>query len=176
MIVKPKHFELYELVCPHVYYQDGELAWGFLDQKQLILMDWIRDQLGEVSVNNWYQEYRNSAFVLYIIDCVNNKRPILVSNEPTPPATLLYQRGLRCNICGLSYAKTQAGIIYVSGHFLGKADDFDVKGMTAGQVRQWLLQHQEEIPYPIRLEKNTSWVHMDCEDNLTGEKVQLING
>ena len=174
MITKPKYFQLYELVCPHVYYRFGEQAWGFLDQNQMILMDWIRENLGETYINNWY-EYLDSDFIKYIIDRIKNKEPILVSEEPKPPDTLLYQRGLRCNICGLSYAKTKEGIVYVSGHFLGKADDFDVKTMSAGEVRLWLLQHPDRIPYPIRLEKNIKWVHMDSEDNFTGEKVHLFN-
>ena len=47
--------------------------------------------------------------------------------------------------------------------------------MSAGEVRLWLLQHPDRIPYPIRLEKNIKWVHMDSEDNFTGEKVHLFN-
>jgi hypothetical protein len=175
MITKPKHFQLYELVCPHIYFRDGERAWGYLDEKQMIVMDWVREELGVVEVNNWYQKYLDSLFIRYIRDSISNNKPLFVFNEPKPEDGLLYQRGLRCNICGLSYAKTQAGIIYVSGHFLGKADDYNVSGMTADKVRLYLLQHQEKIPFPIRIEKGTSWVHSDTEDNLTGEKVVLFN-
>ena len=77
MITKPKYFQLYELVCPHVYYRFGEQAWGFLDQNQMILMDWIRENLGETYINNWY-EYLDSDFIKYIIDRIKNKEPILV--------------------------------------------------------------------------------------------------
>ena len=175
MIQKPKHFDLQELICPHVYYKFGEMAWQFLDQKQLILMDWIRDQLGAIFVNNWYYEYLDSTFVKYIRNSILENKPIFAFSEPSYPDTLFSQRGLRCNICGLNYVKTQAGIIYVSPHFLGKADDYDVQGMVAEEVRQWILAHQNDLPYPIRFEKGVTWVHMDCEEAITGEKVQLVN-
>lgn len=174
MIHKPKHFDLQELVCPHVYYKFGEMAWQFLDQTQLILMDWIRDRYDKpVYVNNWYDQYLDSDFVRYVRDSVENKKPIFAFNSPKYPVTLFSQRGLRCNICGLNYSKTHAGIIYVSPHFLGKADDFNVEGKTAKEVRSDLDTHQLEIPYNIRLEKNVTWVHLDCED--TGQKVFLFN-
>ena len=175
MIQKPKHYNLEELVCPHVFYKFGEQGWSFLDKNQMILMDWISETLGPTFVNNYEHEYHDHPYIQFIRESIRDKKPIFEFNAPPRPDTLLSQRGLRCNICGLSYAKTQAGIIYLSGHFLGKADDFMVKSMTAENVRLWLLKNQEKIPFPIRLEKNVPWVHMDSEDNLTGEKVHLFN-
>jgi hypothetical protein len=176
MIQKPKHFGLEELVCPHVYYKYGEMAWQFLDQKQLILLDWVRERLGAMFINNWHEDqWINSDYVQFIIEKTKAGLPIIETEEPVPDPALFSQRGLRCNICGLNYAKTQAGIIYVSPHFLGKGDDYDVKTMEAEEVRKWLIQHQTDIPYPIRLEKGVQWVHMDCEEAITGEKVQLVN-
>jgi hypothetical protein len=174
MIQKPDWFDLEELVCPHVYYKFWEMAWQFLDQKQLILMDWVRNKLGPTFVNNWHEpEYINSDFVKFIAEKVAHNLPIFVNEEPVPNAQLFSQRGLRCNICGLNYTKTKAGIIYVSPHFLGKGDDYDIQGKMPEEVRQWLIKHQSEIPYPIRLEIGVPWVHMDCEDS--GQKVQLVN-
>jgi hypothetical protein len=172
MIYRTKHFELQELVCPHVFYKFKEQAWDFLDWQQMINLDWVRDQLGATFVNNWYDQYLNSDFVRYIRDAVESNEPIFPFREPKPPEALLYQRGLRCNICGISYAKTQAGQVYVSGHFLGKADDYNVDHRPAEEVRQYLIKHQDKITYPMRLEKGTSWVHMDSEE--TGEKVHLF--
>lgn len=173
MIQKPQHFDLEELVCPHVYYKFGEMSWQFLDQKQLILMDWVREQLGPMFVNNWLHEYLEHPFVKFIKESIRDHKPIFVFDEPKAPPALFSQRGLRCNICNLNYNKTIAGIIYLSPHFLGKGDDFDVMGMSAEEVRQWLIKNKSKIPYNIRLEKGVSWVHMDCEDS--GEKVQLVN-
>lgn len=173
MIQKPQYFELQELVCPHVFYKFGEMAWQFFDQKELILMDWIRIKLGPMFVNNWYEQYISSDYVTYIRENVASGNPIIVANEPVPEDALFSQRGLRCNICGLNYSATQAGRIYVSPHFLGKAIDFDCQGRTAEEVRQWLIANANSIPYPIRLEKSVAWVHQDSED--PGEKVQLVD-
>lgn len=84
------------------------------------------------------------------------------------------QRGLRCNMCQLVKSKTYT---YISAHILGKAGDFDVKGMTAEQARRLIIERQELLPCPIRLEKDVSWLHFDTrsEDNKTG-KVTLFRG
>lgn len=78
------------------------------------------------------------------------------------------QRGFRENICQIVKDKTAQGILYVSGHPLGKAFDFDVKGMKAEDVRKWIREHIDECPWPIRLEKKVSWVHIDVMN--IGEK------
>ena len=87
------------------------------------------------------------------------------------PSLGLTQRGLRCNLCSLVKAKTEAGILYVSPHLLAAGFDFDVEGMTAEEVRQWLVQHKEELPYPIRIEQDVNWVHLDV---LTNSKEKII--
>ena len=174
MIQKPKHFDLEELVCPHVYYRFGEMAWQFFDPRILELWDWVRDNLGPVYINNWAMpQWINSPYVKFIREKVKARKPIYPSEEPVAPTALFSQRGLRCNICNLAYAATRNGVIYVSPHFLGKAGDGDVQGKTAEQVRQWLRINALKIPYPIRLERDVTWVHMDCED--TGQKVFLFN-
>jgi hypothetical protein len=169
---RAKHFKLQELVCAHVYFKYGDQAWDFLDDKQMELMDWIGERLGVVIVNNYHLPvYANSDYIKYIAKqaSADPQLPIIASQVPVKPKLLQDQRGLRCNLCQLYLDKTNAGIIYVSGHGLARADDFDVKGYTAQQVRQYIIDHQAELPFPIRLEKNVLWVHMDSED--TGEKV-----
>ena len=173
MIQKPDWFDLDELVCPHVYYKFGEMAWQFFDPRLFVLMDWVRHKLGPVFINNWYHNHRNTDYFKYISSKAKANIPIMRADVPDPPRDLFDERGLRCNLCDLNLQKTNKGIIYVSPHFLGKAIDFDVMGRTSEEVRQWLVNNKGAIPYPIRLEKNVNWVHMDCEDS--GEKVQLIN-
>jgi len=85
----------------------------------------------------------------------------------------LTQRGVRCNLCSLVKAKTEAGECYLSAHIFGAACDFDVKGMTAQQVRLWIVEHEDEVPYPVRLEKDVTWVHLDVF-NSTDRKVVLF--
>lgn len=49
-----------------------------------------------------------------------------------------------------------------SQHNHGRSVDFDVKGMTAQQVRDWLKVHYKELPEPnIWVEEGTRWVHFD---------------
>lgn len=68
------------------------------------------------------------------------------------------QRGLRCNMCDLVKSKNTP---YLSAHVLGKAVDFTIGGLTAEQGRRLIIQNASLFPCQIRLEKGTSWVHMD---------------
>jgi len=80
------------------------------------------------------------------------------------------QRGFRCNICPL--VKNAKGI-YVSAHMTGQAVDFEVEGMVAEEVRQYIIKNKTLWPYSIRLEAGVSWVHLDTRG--TDQKVSLFN-
>ena len=65
---------------------------------------------------------------------------------------------------------------------MGKAIDFDVKGMTADEVREWLIENEDLLPYKIRLEhkinktgKTITWVHMDVYYLERNKKLTLFN-
>ena len=141
-----KYFKIQELVCKHVYEKWGDKAWQFLDEKLLANLEWIRERLGKpIVINNWAQGGQFS------------------------------QRGLRCNTCQLVIEKTDLRKVYLSQHIFGKAVDFDVVGMTAEDVRRWIMAHSSELPYPIRMEDGVNWVHMDTM--ATGKtKVQVFHG
>lgn len=172
MIHKPIYFDLEELVCPHVYYRFGEMAWQFYDPRQFELLDWLRQRLGPVYVNDWHEKYLTSDYIRYIKERMTLKLPIIKKDLPDAPDKMHDERGLRCNLCSLVQEKTIAGIPYLSGHILGKADDLEVQGMLAQEVRNHIIQNKNSLPYNIRLEKDVSWVHMDCED--TDQKVFLF--
>lgn len=140
---KPRHFILAELVCPHVFNKFGDVAWSFFDEKLLTTIDLLRDQLGPIYVNDWDSKGEFS------------------------------QRGFRCILCQLVQNAVKNGILYVSPHMTGQAVDFEVDNMTAEKVRQWILSSQNILPYPIRLERNVSWIHLDVRD--AGQKVTLFN-
>lgn len=63
-----------------------------------------------------------------------------------------------------------------SQHKFGRAIDIDVIGMTAEEVRQYILKNQDKFPFITRLEDKVSWVHIDCANTcqngilLFGEK------
>jgi len=74
------------------------------------------------------------------------------------------QRGLRHNRSSMVQKKTS---IYLSAHMFGKAVDFDVQGMSAVEVREWIVENEDLFPCKIRLERNLkgkpiSWVHLCC--------------
>lgn len=143
MMYRPQYFKLYELVCPEVYNKFGDMAWQFFDEKAVITLDWVRRTLNKpITINTWHD---GGEFD---------------------------ERGLRCIQCKIVHDKCYQGQVYVSPHILGKAFDFDVEGMDAGEVRVWLAANKDKIPYPIRLENHVEWVHMDTED--TGVKVFLF--
>lgn len=82
------------------------------------------------------------------------------------------QRGLRCNRCQLVQSKSTP---YLTAHLRGQAVDFDVPGMSAEEVRRLVVNNQELLPYPIRVEKDVNWVHIDvC--NTTDQKIVQFNG
>lgn len=140
---KCKHFEIYELVSKQVYQKYGERAWQFFDPRLLVMLDWVREKLDKpITVNDWYWGGQFD------------------------------ERGLRCNLDPMMVGKTKAGKIYCSPHPFGQGVDFDVEGMTAQQVRDWLEEHKEELPFPIRLEDGVSWVHMDVRN--VGVKIYLF--
>ncbi|WP_294141560.1 hypothetical protein [uncultured Sanguibacteroides sp.] len=84
------------------------------------------------------------------------------------------QRGLRCNICKLVKDKTERGEIYLSAHCNGAGVDFEVKGMTAEEVRTKIAANMCLLPYPIRIERGVSWVHLDIYDYLNGKKINYF--
>ena len=84
----------------------------------------------------------------------------------------LTQRGLRCNLCPIVAKKHS---LYLSAHILGKAGDFTVHGLTAEEARTKIIQNSHLLPYPIRMEKNVTWLHIDTlPKNGITEKIHLF--
>jgi hypothetical protein len=172
MVYKSQYFDLVELVCPHVYYKYGEWLWQFIDERLLKTLDFIRSKNGPVFVNNYdMPQYVNSDYILYIRGRMRNNLPIIPEHVPLPPKGLLDERGVRCNLCDTVIKKS--GSLYMSAHVHWTAVDFDVQGKIAEEVRQWIINNAAKMPYPVRLEKGVSWVHLDMVNSET--KVQLIN-
>ena len=145
-MIKTKNFRLEELVCDHVFKKYGQTAWQFLDPRLIQTLNYIRDKINKpMEINNYYWGGGDS------------------------------QSGLRCNLCHLVYIRTKKDMVYMSAHCEGQAIDFSTENLTADEVREWLIKHQEELPYPIRLEHGDyadHWVHLDVRD--AGEKVYIF--
>ena len=142
-----KYFDIEELVCPHVYNKSSlrALAWDFFDPRLLETLYIIRERLGKpIYVNNWSM------------------------------GGTLSQRGLRCNVCVLVREKTNLEKPYVSTHLQGTGIDFDVKEMSARQVRDWIIENQDILPYPIRLEDKVTCVHLHVRNDGKMGKVVMF--
>lgn len=146
-----KYFKVQELVSSKVYKKYGESSWKFLCPRLLQTLLVIRKKLNKpITINNWHNGGKFS------------------------------QRGLRSNLGSIFLSKFKKGALYLSGHVLGKAVDFDVAGMTANEVRDWLVTNEKILPYKIRLEnklkgKYISWVHLDMIWESKNPKVYKFN-
>jgi hypothetical protein len=146
-----KYFDIRELVSPMVYKIYGNRAWRFFDTEALEVLLWIRIKLNKaITINNWH--YGGS----------------------------LSQRGLRTNLGSIFKKMFERGRLYLSGHIFGKAFDFDVEGMTAEEVRDWIWKNQKTLPHKVRLEwkkngKPITWVHMDMMSEPILPKVYKFN-
>lgn len=130
------YFNIKELVCPHVYDKHREYAWNFFDPRLLDTLFVIREKIGKpIYVNNWDMGGDFS------------------------------QRGFRCNICALVKEKTALEKLYITAHSQGMGVDFDVKGMSAEEVRMWLKSNQILLSHPIRVEEDVNWVHLDVRSD-----------
>ena len=114
-----------------------------------------------------FLDYR-LLYVLFIIRTNLNKR-ITVNHGR------LQQRGLRTIVQQLVRDKFRRGILYISPHMQGKAVDFDVEGMSAYEVRRWIVDHQALFPFKIRLERGVSWVHIDVVYEEHNPNIYLFN-
>ena len=140
-----KYFDLSELVCPHVHKAFGEMALSFFDPRLLETVLILREHIDKsIYINNW-----------------------MVHGE-------FSQRGFRCIKCSLVQDAIKAKKLYVSAHMTGQAVDFDVIDMNAEQVRQWIVTNQNILPYNIRLERDTSWTHLDVRSG--EQKITIFNG
>lgn len=141
------YFNISELVCQHVFRKFGEGAWQFFDNRLLETLLVIRQNIGKpITVNNWH---KGGSFT---------------------------QRGLRCNVCSLVSRNTRIEKAYMSAHIQGTGIDFDVKDMSAEQVRCWIEKHKSLLPYPIRLEKDVTWVHLDMRNDGSKSKITYFRG
>ena len=111
--------------------------------------------------------------LLIIRECIG--QPITVNNWTSKGR--FSQRGLRHNQSPMVVRKNRP---YLSAHMFGKAVDFDVRGMEAEEVRDWIKLNIDRFPCKIRLEhkKNgvpINWVHLDVIQDERNDKLKLFN-
>lgn len=146
-----KNFKIQELVGKWTYKIHKERSWKFFSTDALHMLLIIRTGLDRpMTINTWHVGGRFS------------------------------QRGLRSNLSNIFRQMFLSKKLYLSGHVLGEAFDFDITGMSAREVRIWIQLNQHLFPFKIRLEykKNgveINWVHIDCIQELHNPKIYLFN-
>ena len=141
------YFKLQELVCPHVYRRYGERAWQFLSTTFLHTLLIVRRDIiqNPMVCNNYHKGGLSGA------------------------------RGLRCNMCNETQKHTAKGESYVSAHIAGEGADFTLPGITAQAARDKIAQQANKLPYPIRLERDVSWLHLDVYDSNNGQIISYFS-
>ena len=111
-----------------------------------------------------WQEYKGES-----VKFIDAKIPILVERIRElcggKPVTINnWHRGGQYRYRGYRPANCRIGALR-SMHKEGRAVDFDVKGMTAEQVRQVIRTNQTELIELglTRMESGVTWVHIDCK-------------
>ena len=156
------YFDIKELVGPDTYNYLKEQAWQVFDTDTLTCL--LIPRVGidlPFNVNNWHK------------------------------GGIYDERGFRSNIQPIVAGKTKKNILYLSGHPLGKAFDYQVTGMDAENVRNWIELHEDEFPCKVRLEwKKTdndkksltygekipiTWVHFDTKQIDDKPKIYKFN-
>ena len=82
-------------------------------------------------------------------------KPLIINHDSAR------QRGMRCNLCSMVKNKNVA---YESAHCNGMGFDITVVGMTAEDARTEIKKYAGKLPYPVRLEEDVTWLHIDCYD------------
>lgn len=135
-----KFFKIEELICPEVATRDHEMAWRYLQTPFLADLLVIRRDILKVGMTcNTYHIGGDRK------DC-----------------------GLRSNLCEQIARKNAENRLYISAHYLGCAGDFVFSaksGMTAEKARNLINDHQDLLPYPLRMEKDKTWLHFDTYEN-----------
>lgn len=130
----------------------------------------------ELVCNHVYDRFKESAWMFLSTPLLHTLlvlRTEIVNLPMIVNTSTLKQRGLRCNLCPLVKSKTYA---YMSAHVSGNGIDFTCSSKTAEEIRQLIKDNQDKLPYKIRLERNTQWVHLDCYDSGSDDKITTFKG
>lgn len=144
-------FQIEELVGPETYRKHGDRSWKFFSTDALEMLLILRSNIDrKITINNWAWGGNYT------------------------------QRGLRTNLQNIFRQLTKTFKLYLSGHVLGEAFDLYVEGMSAEEVRQWIIDNKHLFPMRIRLERNKNgkpitWVHIDSIQELHNPKVYLFD-
>lgn len=142
----PKYFELYELLPPQLY-------------------------TGEMYLNEYARERAFASYfdekLLITLDVVREiiGKPLICNTW--------FQDGNRV----ASGLRTENCAVGAKGsmHKQGKAADLICRDYTAEQMRQIIDENKDRLPYPIRIEKGVSWLHIDTKPFKGKDKIYYFS-
>ena len=149
-------FDIRELVGPDTHNKLQDQAWQVFDTDTLTCLLIMRVGIDKpFNVNNWH---KGGSYD---------------------------ERGFRSNIQPIVKGRTNKNKLYLSGHPIGKAFDYQVSGMNAEDVRNWIEMNAKEFPCKVRLEwkkkdkfgvyQPITWVHFDTKHDSTKGKIYKFN-
>ncbi|MCP3921287.1 MAG: hypothetical protein GY714_01750 [Desulfobacterales bacterium] len=137
-----RHFSIKELVPKHIYEQWGDMSWWFLDFRAIKTLEWLRDELGSCTVNNWAWggSYDQSGLRTYQFYQQNSLTPKYIAKELVAES--------------------------FSQHKYGRAFDCKFTNHKAEDVREFIKTNWNIYGYewPITIEEDTNWVHFDTRN------------
>ena len=147
-IYKPKYFKPYELLPPEVY-----------------TYKMYNDEEEAYRVLNELMSYK----LLVTMDVVRDIVGVpLIVNTWFQGGNRKYS-GLRPKNCSVGVEK--------STHKAGEGVDSISNKKTAEQMRNDIEANKDKLPYPIRIEKDVTWLHIDTKDiEYNGKKIYYFKG
>ena len=152
---KSKHFKSYEIVDRETYRIYGEFSYRFFDPILLRVADWLRDELGPVTCNNWFWNKDKPAWDVFEWSGLRTAR----WDEVQPSRQL----------------NSKKKYTPYSDHALGNALDLKFRDHSAEYVRQYIRDNWERIAsdtgaVSLTLEDGPtiSWVHLATRNNNEG--------
>ena len=115
--------------------------------------------------NSWMFLTTQILHTLLVLRIEIINKPLIINTSSAK------QRGMRCNMCPMVKEKTT---VYESAHCNGTGFDITVVGMSAEELRNKIKEHHHKLPYPIRLEEDVTWLHIDCYDPCNGKKINTF--
>jgi len=161
LIVEQKfrqYFKPYELVS-YAHYQklngDEDVIYKLFTHRIKAVMVYLRESFtAPFLINNWYN----------YMDQLKHKS--ITELEKELGIDIYEFRGFRDEDCKIGAKYSQ--------HKKGNAFDVTIRGFEAEKARLLIRDRfMKDLPYPIRLEMDVKWVHIDSE-NLTKYKLQFF--
>ncbi len=130
----------------------------------------------ELVCNHIYDRFGEQAWMFLstqLLHTILVLRTQIINLPMIVNTTSMKQRGMRCNMCELVKSKNS---VYVSAHLTGNGVDFTCSTKSAEEIRNLIKNNRDKLPYPIRLEEDVNWIHLDVYNNCSGNKITTFKG